>query len=373
MSTRPDAKWLREMTREVAAEPVPDLDWDKVEKGVFEALEEPGQPVRLHAPPPVWPRVAAVAGVAAGLALVVSWSASHTPELAPTAKAPVAAEQPTPPAPTAASLAGSQLVTEHEPLTVEHGGWATIRLAPDSRVTVQRLDERVALALDEGKVEAEVNRRASHEIFTVDVDGLRVAVRGTVFSVERRGDAMRVDVERGTVAVVPIGSGDAEGWLMKAPSTGTYSIEHETQLAMGPLTTEPPADRKQPDAAPPALTATVGKSRPSGDGAAAPEVDSATESLPESLTSESASSVLASIASEVKRCHRDAVPSSQGGVTIRAQTTITIQVAPDGHVSFARFDPPLMPQAQRCASAVVQRAQFPRARTESALRLPLTM
>ena len=368
MRTQPDAKWLREMAREIANEPVPEVDWEKLEQGVFDSLEQPGKPIRFEARPPVWPRVAAVAAVAAGLALVVSWSASRFTELVPsghTPTEPVAKVQGTTPS-RVEDMVGSVLVTEDEPMTVEHEGWARFQLAPDSRVKVQRLDERVALDLIHGKVEAEVNRHANHEIFTVDVDGMRVAVRGTVFSVERHGDSMRVDVERGAVSVGPSGSGAGESWLMKAPLTGTYSLASKAQLSVGPLDasseTDPEVGLPEPAKSwqrPPSIAA-------ANDAAKVEE-----EPLPEMLTNQSASSVLATIASGVEACHREAIPVSQDGVTVHARTTITIRVASDGHVVFARFDPPLVPKAQSCASGVVQQATFPAARKESILQLPL--
>ena len=369
MRTQPDAKWLREMARKVAEEPVPEVDWEKIEQGVFDTLEQPGQPIRLEARPPVWPRVAAVAAVAAGLALVVSWSASRSTELVPPDLAPaepVAKVQGTTPS-RVDDMVGSVLVTEDEPMTVEHEGWARFQLAPDSRVKVQRLDERVALDLIQGKVEAEVNRHANHEIFTVDVDGMRVAVRGTIFSVERHGDSMRVDVERGAVSVGPSGSGAGESWLMESPLTGTYSLAGKAQLSVGPLDTsaEPNSKVGLPEPA---------KSWQRPPSSAAVKADAANveeEPLPEMLTNQSASSVLAAIASQVEACHREAIPVSQDGVTVRVRTTITIRVAPDGHVVFARFDPPLVPKAQSCASGVVQQATFPAARKESVLQLPL--
>jgi hypothetical protein len=112
---------------------------------------------------------------------------------------------------------------------------------------------------------------------------------------------------------------------------------------------------------------------PSGGVGLSDSAPSASASLPESLTKELASASLANIAREVESCYRRNMPRGNEGVTIHAQTTVNIRIAPDGHVVFARFDPPLAPEAQACASGVVQSATFPRARTESVLVLPLVL
>jgi len=368
------------MAREVAEEPVPDVDWDSVENRVFDRLEEPGRPLMLAPPAPVWPRIAAIAAIAAGIAFGVSWSASKTePPHQPTAS--VVHAQDLKPAENGfvTANAGTELVTENAPITVKHEGWAEFRLAADSRVRVQRLDDRVALDLIKGKVDAQVTKRGGEEIFTVLVDGMRVAVRGTIFSVERMGDTMRVEVRRGSVAVGPTSPGTTEEWLVSSPSAGTFSLREHVRLSSEPLVSSshvfeepskpevavvdepepaPTSEIDRPKVAPPKLPAT-------DEPPSAP--------VPEMLTPELATVPLAEIKRLVAACYRDSIPKNNDGVTIHAHTTINIRVAPDGHVAFARFDPPLAPKAQSCASAVVQQARFPKARTESVLSLALNL
>lgn len=383
MKRQPDAKWLRKMAREVANEPVPDLDWESVENRVFDRLEEPGRPLMLAPPTPVWPRIAAIAAIAAGIALAVSWSASNT-EAPHQATASVVHARDLKPAQngTVTASAGTELVTEEVAVTIEHEGWAKFRVAADSCVRVQRLDDRVALNLIKGKVDAQVTKRGGEEIFTVLVDGMRVAVRGTIFSVERSGDTLRVEVTRGAVAVGPASPGTTEGWLVSAPSAGTFSLREHVRLSSEPLVPSPrvfeepskpevavagePEPTPRPELEQPKVAATKLPAPPETD-------DQPSAPVPEMLTAELAAVPLAEIKRLVTACYRDSLPKDNEGVTVHAHTTLNIRVAPDGHVAFARFDPPLAPKAQSCASGVVQQARFPEARTESALVLALNL
>ncbi len=183
------------------------------------------------------------------------------------------------------------------------------------------------------------------------------------------------------MAVGPASSGTTEGWLVSAPSAGTFSLREHVRLSSEPLVSSPrvfdepskpevavvdepkPAPRaeiEQPKIATPKLPATPEDAQPSAP-------------VPEKLTPELAAVPLAKIKHQVIACYRDSIPKDNDGVTIHAHTTINIRVAPDGHVTFARFDPPLAPKAQSCASGVVQQALFPKARTESVLALPLSL
>jgi hypothetical protein len=272
-------------------------------------------------------------------------------------------------------------VTSDSPLTFNHEGWALFRLNPHGRLQVTSLGDRVELTLVEGKVDATVTRQSLDDRFTVRVGNMRAAVHGTVFSIERRDHTMHVEVQQGSVAVGPVARlGTTEGWLVTAPSTGLFDLERAVRLSSRstvshPIVIEPARAfvEVQPDAleeVKPADTKVSAASRPQ----AKPKVEEARDpSLPEQLTPALAANTLRSLARQIEICHHNAVPKRTEGVTIRASTTVTIQVAPDGHVVFARFDPPLSPVAQLCASSAVQSASFPRARVESVLILPISM
>lgn len=384
---QPDAKWLHDMAREVAETPAPDVDWAKVEQHVFEAIEQPGRPLRFDRPASPWPRVAAIAAIAAGVALAVTSTTTRSVNLAPShASLTVAPSQPL--EVDAQGLtraeAGTVLVASAEPVLVQHRDWARFRLTPNSRVAIERIDDRIDLRLIEGKVEAMVTKRGLEDIFTVRVDQMRVSVHGTVFSVARDGGIMHVHVQRGSVAVGPVRrNGSTEGWLVTAPSTGTFSIDDQVRLSVNSQVPAPisfpslePAESAvetielaaEAPAGTPAIARTEPARKPEHSGARAEE-----PVLPDTLTPSLAASTLASIASQVSDCYQRSLPVGDDSVTIHVQTTVHIRVAADGHVVFARFDPPLSPSAQACASAVVQSASFPKARDESQLTLPLSL
>jgi hypothetical protein len=373
-----DARWLREMAEEVAQAPTQQLNWDRIEQGVFERLDTRGPRLLPRPSVAAWPRVlgaAAVAAVAAGLV----FTASRTPgnPLDPTA-ASVARPDDSPQS--NGVRAQAELVAKDHPVTFEHAGWARFRLSHPGRLRVLRMDDHVALHLLEGKVEADVTRQNIDEAVTVRAGNLRVSVHGTLFSVELRDGTLRVQVERGSVAVGPASRGVTEGWLVTAPSTGVFDLARSRRLhgfpsVSDPISLVPPPSPSTASASPkveteiePAPDAKAPSRSPAPVDPPAPIAPS----LPEVLTADLAAATLQTIAQGVTACHRNAVPSTDG-VTIRAQTRISIRVAPDGHVVFARFDPPLSPRAQTCASGVVQGAAFPRARVESVLELPLRL
>jgi hypothetical protein len=363
------------MAEEVARAPGQNLNWDRIEQGVFDRLDAHGPRLLPRPSVAAWPRVlaaAAVAAVAAGLVL----TASRPGDPLEPAAAPMAHQLDAVPQGERV-VALTELVAQDRPVTFEHDGWARFRLGHPGRLQVLRMDDRVALHLIEGKVEADVTRQSIDEAVTVRVGNLRVAVHGTLFSVELRDGTMRVQVERGSVAVGPASRGATEGWIVTGPSTGVFDLASSRRLhglasVSDPISLVPPPS---PSTAPgsPRIEVEPDPDPKAPPRSTAPVVPLATApSLPEALTADLAAATLQRIAQGVTACHRKAVPSSDA-VTIHAQTRISIRVAPDGHVAFARFDPPLSPRAQTCASDVVQRATFPRARVESVLELPLRL
>ncbi|PIE05875.1 MAG: hypothetical protein CSA75_02460 [Sorangium cellulosum] len=402
---QPDAKWLRAMTREVAEQPVPDVDWDRVETRVFERLEQPGRAIRFEASKPLWPRLAAVAAVAAGVAVGALWLGDSRP-LEPSivaGKAHVVRGEDLGRDGHVAQV-GNELVSGEVPVVIQHKDWSRFRLAPHSRVAIVRLDNRVELNLLEGKVEAEVVRRGTADVFSIRVDRMRVSVHGTLFSVARQDDELRVEVQRGSVAVGPAKRyGSTEGWLVTGPSVGTFSLANRTRLSTSAIVSEPISlEASLASTEPSTEKSSTGSDLKTATGARAERLAKAVHQgelavkaagdtnqgrppkstkddfgdavgLPKTLTKQLASPVLSSIRDGVTACYQDARPLQDSGVVVHAHTNIKIRVAPDGHVVFARFDPPLAPTAQACASRLVESARFPRARGESVLTLSLRM
>ena len=407
MNRRIDARWLRNMAQEAAKLEAEcsdaELDWNRIERGIFSRLDaetsEP-QPISKSNSAskwPVWAGLASVAAVAA--AIVLAWPSE--PINAPS----IACVESNTAEPSAVDDR-LETVTGGFPVTLDHDDWARFRLSPRGRYYVLTMDDRVSFHLIEGKIEADVQRHkaknAKHggvengvaddgvveESVVVRAQNLEVAVRGTLFSVEIRDGKVHVQVQRGAVTVRPVleqstashtGSIAMDSWLVEGPSTSVFDGNLARRIAEYPSVLDPISldVSSNPDREPQQQPASaVGNQEPERSVPSRFQPMSASKprepiSLPAVLTSELAGPTLRDIAQGVTECHRAAVPPRVDGVTIQAQTRIFIRVAPDGHVVFARFEPPLSPKAQVCASSIVQDASFPRALAESALELPL--
>lgn len=398
---------LNELVREARREPIPSIDWDRVEGRLFERLER--EPIRLASRSHSARRVFAIAAAAAVLAAATSVVCRQRPDLCfATAPAPGAGLVTVDPAHrdviTAAQLReGDRLESGPRSLSVRHEGVAAWELAPSSAVAVEKLGEAVRLSLESGAIRVEVAPGSEPDTFVVRAGDTFVSVHGTVFSVERRGSRVAVHVERGTVAVGGRSRrGSTSAWLMVAPSAGSFSLDGARDAEFSPASEVPPAG--PPIALPsgePASGATA--ARPAGgDGEAAadaasapvsgmdkksgvdggavspapssPAVQPAPEaSIPEALTAAAARPVLERIAAGVADCHRRSMRPSRGDDSVRVsvQTTVSISVAPEGNVVLGRFEPPLAPQVQQCAGGILLSSRFPAARTSSRWQLPL--
>lgn len=410
---------LNDLVREARREPIPRIDWDRVEGRLFEQLER--EPIRLASRSRSARRAFTLAAAAAVIAAATSLVCLQRPDACfATAPAPGAGLVAVDPVHrdviTAAQLReGDRLESGSRPLIVRHEGVAAWELAPSSAVAVEKLGGAVRLSLESGAIRVEVTPGSEPDTFVVRVGETFVSVHGTVFSVERRGSRVAVQVERGTVAVgARSRRGSTSAWLMVAPSAGTFSLDGARSAEFLPASEVPPA--RPPIAHPsgePVSGATA--ARPSGaDGDAA--VDAATvpvsgmdkksgvdggalspassipsvqlapnasrpesltapeASIPESLTAAAARPVLDRIAAGVADCHRRSMRATGGddAVRVSVQTTVSISVAPEGNVVLGRFEPPLAPRVQQCGGDVLLSARFPAARTSSRWQLPLT-
>lgn len=232
------------------------------------------------------------------------------------------------------------------------------------------------LALERGSLRAEVNPAASrihrtgHDVverFAVEVDGTRVAVRGTVFTVTRTTAGMVVNVERGTVAVGQIGpSGLTEGRLLVAPARqsfdadGTLASRSPVDVDRAPRTlldgalAEGDSDSVQPSGGPAGLAPTGGVASspatvdradvsPVSGADARPAGESESVRL---LTSEAIRTGLLS-------CFDRTYQASASGVGFSVSSTFQVTVDETGAVAAARFVPPVRAELARCAGSVI--------------------
>jgi hypothetical protein len=401
---------LRELSREASEQPVPQVDWQRVEHRLFERIESEG--VRPSAPRrPAWVPVVAVAAGAAVIAAAASFAVRVQP--APDKPAVEAVQAPavqhtaqrlaTGALDGSSLRAGDRVVADAASIAVQHTGHATWTLAGSSSVVIERNGPVVMLELQSGRVHVDVVPRHDVESFAVRVGETVVSVHGTVFTVERRGERALVQVQRGSVAVGPRSRlGQGASWLVAAPSSGSFSLDGARDgtfedLGLGPSGQPPvaqeaplaqaepgqdllpqpsPAAREPWEAAP--LRAAPPAPRTPGP-VAAPEPEPAEQGqaaspaieLPDSLTDALARAQLDSLRARTADCHRRFGTAAGDNVKVTVQSTLTLTVAPDGHVTMGRFDPPLAPEVQACAGSVLLATTFPKARGASTLRLQL--
>ncbi|WP_437596616.1 FecR domain-containing protein [Sorangium sp. So ce590] len=413
------------MERLLRAEEPPEPRWDAIERELFARIDRPSSE-RRAAPPQRSPlgRALAFAAAAAAIAFAVLAAGRSAPPVAATSTPPRARDLAD--VPRAAGAAddldfralrpGDSVEAAAHAISFVDVGSVRWTLLPNSRAVVRAVGAAGVghvIALERGSVRADVVTRAPEEglveAFAVEVDGTRVAVHGTLFTVTRLEDRVEVDVEHGTVAVGPAAyRGATTAHLLVGPSRGTFSLDggREARLLQRPAPQDsalaaPPEPARPPESPRP----TAGVRPPSGAAAApvavahveepaspvfsaaaeaaAPAVDEppppspiepslavaepvsdpqATAHLP-ALTSASVQSLLSS-------CF--ARESAGGSSLVRRSivSTLRISVHPDGSVAAVRFDPPLRPALQACAAGLYQGrfAEGPRQ-----LAIPLTI
>ncbi|MBI5532063.1 MAG: FecR domain-containing protein [Deltaproteobacteria bacterium] len=401
-----DLQEFRQLVRQVAEEPVPDVNWDRVEKSLFDKLDR--EPIRLPVRrAPAWRPLVGVAAVAAGLAAAASFAITHHPSSDRSlsqadhhAVAPQHADRVASGTLEAASLSqGDRVIASAGSLTIQHPGHAAWTLSDSSRAVVEQLGSVVVIDLESGSVRVEVVPQPVTETFVVRVGETAVSVHGTVFTVERRADRALVQVERGSVAVGPRSKrGQGTGWLMVAPSGASFTLDGARASTFLPY--EPsslpaiavaaatdvshPLQPSGPSAAgdPPRVavvvpTAPAPKGVPQVPAVATQQPAEPVEApppteLPDTLTEALAQATLDSIRAQVVDCHRRLRPVAESeGLKLTVQSSLNMTIAPDGHMTMGRFDPPLVAEVQACANAVVLSAAFPKAKNPSTLRLAL--
>jgi hypothetical protein len=226
----------------------------------------------------------------------------------------------------------------------------------------------------------------SGEAFAVDVEGSRVAVHGTHLRVARSGDHVTVDLNEGVVAVGNAPRvGSVIGTLVTAPAhaefaavdlAGTLVVGHETAEVRPPVALGPSAH-----ASPVAVEATpvAVEGRPASPpqvpsvssgpaGVAARPAAVHVEGRPSAVAVASAEPAPAvpsqvnpdpehALESAVRACMDQRPPAEN--VTVLVSTTLHLELADDGAVRTARFDPPVAPDVNSCAAAVIYRTRFP--------------
>ncbi len=419
------------LAREASREPLPDLDWDRIEHHIFERFDAaPMHPAPVIPPERAWPRALAIAAIAAGLALSVNGvrassgndsnqSSSHAGRTLLASDLAQKGQLINGSLDASLIRKGDLVIADSTDIRIHHEAKLDWILPQGSRASVESLSTSIQVSLDHGSMSALVTPRLEHDSFVVRIGRTRVGVHGTAFTLTRTTDHVTVLVEHGSVAVGPVvRRGNTTGWIMVAPAKAAFSLDGASSATFLDFLPQDTPDSSEKLAAAsngsalentneesnPAVLDTRPKTRslsprnaddnvsaqtelPSADQAPeadhepsletrthppSPPIPTDGSEVPERLTNDIARQALATFSKQVEACHRQFTGRSpESGITVTVRTSVRITVAPDGRVVFGRFYPPLVPVAQTCASNALGNTVFPRARTESLLQVSL--
>jgi ferric-dicitrate binding protein FerR (iron transport regulator) len=261
---------------------------------------------------------------------------------------------------------GDVLETGGARATVERAGKVTLTLEPGSKTVVTHVQGALILALERGAIEAQVVPVAAGEAFAVDVDGSRVAVHGTHLRVAREGQRVVVDLNEGVVSVGKAPrTGSLLGTLVNAPA----HVEFMASDPAGTLeqTHDPSAVRAAEPESPAAASRAVALQRPAPSAGRAPTLQpgearselrstGGTSTRPTAISPEP--SPEETILNAVRACMAERPRADN--VTVVVSTTLRLDLADDGTVRFARFDPPVAPDVNACSATAIYRERFGR-------------
>lgn len=236
---------------------------------------------------------------------------------------------------------GEVLEANTHSLTIRHAGIATWRLAAPGRVRILERGTRVTVALELGRIEAEVVPQSQPEVFAVEIERTRVAVHGTVFSVERRGDKAEVVVSEGSVRLGTSDQrGSTQGEILKAPA--------RTEVDVLPFQAEAPEKAPSPQTKARVRHQPKPWNRDSGVASAQTPAPSVPDpELPEVPSGAEIEHLWESINREVSQCFAEQ-PAGDPNVRVSVNTRISVVLAPDGTVTITNFEPPLSEPVQQC-------------------------
>jgi ferric-dicitrate binding protein FerR (iron transport regulator) len=376
-------KLVRESRPDLGTREARDVNWTEVDRGLFGriATEQRAERARLTSGRSArWAMAAGGLAVAAAIALVVGTSRQTRSIDGVQASVDDGAGSVT-------ALEGAgQLLVDGKPVgvgaalhegdvieargaqaTIERLGKLTLIFERGSKATVTHVDGALVVALETGAVEAQVVPVPSGEAFAVDVGRSRVAVHGTHLRVARVGEHVVVDLSEGVISL-----GDAPrigstlGALLTAPAhaefttsdaEGTLSLTHDPAVLRAPVSLGASARARAglPSlAVAPAPKTEPGEVRPSIAVASAHEGHPANPP-PRSVAAPEANPE-AVIAAAVRGCLAERPRADN--VTVVVSTTVRLGVGPDGTVTSARFDPPVAPDVNACASGAIYKAHF---------------
>ena len=308
--------------------------------------------------------------------------------------------------------AGDVIETHGATAFFERAHAVTWELEDLSQVTVKRAGSTLVLGLDRGAIEAQVTPVATGEAFAVDVsaggpDGAgsspgtvtRIAVHGTHLRVARVGATrVLIDLTEGVVSIgAPPRSGSTYGALVMAPAhveldvtapLASLQITHleaavraplDLSLAIlgpgtrGPTARKGPYDARDPglQIPPDSLKGSPSPTSPLPLGHVPPSSAAAPKPfMPPPAVQEADPHAEDTVAAAVRACAAGRPRADATSVKVTVSSRLELRVNPDGFVEFARFDPPLVPEVQTCASTSIYKTRFVRSGT---ITIPLVI
>jgi ferric-dicitrate binding protein FerR (iron transport regulator) len=377
-------KLLAEVRRDLGTAEAKTLDWSGVDAALFARMGEAQRAERARFAPQRRRvgTIAAVAFAAAGTLAAVIVGKTHEPleregtTAAESAGTLVAIDGDgrvlVNGAPVSSGVGlglGDVLETRGAQATIERPGKLRLTLEPGSRTAVAHVRGALVVALESGAIEAQVVPVAAGEAFAVDVGTSRVAVHGTHLRVARAGDRVVVDLNEGVISVGEAPRfGSVEGAMINAPAhvefiagdaLGTLTQAHDAAAVrggdswsrgsrgLGALT-----GPKLPSPKPESSASRLGSSS-SAEGH--PEPRSASSVGPKSAVTIERNAT-AAIASAVHMCMSERPRADN--VTVVVSTALHLELADDGSVRTARFEPPVAPDVNACAVQSIYKARF---------------
>ncbi len=367
---------MNRLVDEMRNEPMPDIDWDRMEARLDAKLDASASQVASRGR---WLRtgfaaVAAVAVLSVGLRSLYQRDEGSTAAVAPQVESGVLDTSKLAWAPgyegkarAARQLsAGDVIESVGAELAFAESGLVVWTLAAHSRARVLADvgggHHRIALL--EGQVRAEVvpvdPARGIVESFAVDVERTRVAVHGTEFVVEKRAGELVVTVEHGTVTVGSAATeGTTAGHLLVGPAKGVFSDDgarSATMLPYGEQADATPPSKEVVDSTAPtteesAAARKVASSRINSGPARSAVVAQDMKSTPEPKTSPAIT--VETLRAGLSRCFDKTYEHGSGEVALSVETTLHVGVREDGTIESARLSPPLKPAFQACAGSVI--------------------
>jgi hypothetical protein len=227
-------------------------------------------------------------------------------------------------------ITGSGRLVLAQDIAGKHIDWSLSAAGQSAGVArVEKRDGALRIALEQGSVECDVEPGSQTPVLFVNAGDTRVVVRGTHFRVERNGTFVRVDLTRGKVSVE---QSDGASRTLLAPSHVSVDVR---------------------DGRPEILQ----------DSDALPEEGFTSLEVKETVLSPNKPAVSlvrltrAQLTTRLDACIAKGLPAGRAtGVSLESVLAMTVDGS--GNVVASHFEPPLPPDAERCAKDVLRAHSF---------------